>query len=376
MAMQGALGGAYAMPAEWVPHERTWVVWPHRVDTWRAPGSLAGARATYAAVVAAIADHEPVSLVVPPSLSLSLLDQESSLAAAVRAGRVTAVPLPTSDSWVRDSGPSFLLPRQRPSGGARVETADGDGDGDGGDSAGLAATAWRFNGWGGLLGDDYADDAALASRICEAVGARCFRAPIVLEGGAFHVDGDGTVLATAECLLHPNRNSGVSKAEIEHTVLEYTGSQRMIWLNRGYDQDETSGHVDEAACFAAPGTVLLNMTDDASDANYAIFRENLAILEAARDALDRPLSVRTLPIPKPLYRPEGERLTLSYTNFYLCNGAVIMMTFGDDQADTSARAILRESFPERTVVPIPALNIVYGGGGIHCITQQQPRLPA
>jgi agmatine deiminase len=228
---------------------------------------------------------------------------------------------------------------------------------------------WRFNAWGGNYAD-YGDDAELARRLIESLGLPRFEAPLVLEGGAFHVDGDGTLLTTEQCLLNPNRNPDLDRGQIEELLRDYLGVRQIVWLGEGYEQDETDGHIDEIAFFARPGTVVALTTDDTGDSNYKAFQDNLDRLKSARDAAGRELEV--IPLRQPARRDEnGVRLTLSYTNLYIANGGVVMPAF-EDAADDEAFRTIRKLFPDRTVIQIPALDIVRGGGGIHCITQQQP----
>ena len=193
---------------------------------------------------------------------------------------------------------------------------------------------------------------------------------MVLEGGSIDVDGEGTVLTTAQCLLDPNRNPGKSREEIEQILCDALGAQKVIWLPRGYEDDETNGHVDEIACFARPGVVLLNMPDDKKDANWQIGQELTDFLRASTDARGRTIEV--VHLPQPARRDEGgRRLTLSYANFYLVNGGVIIPAF-DDPADRVVAGQMQKLFPDREIIQIPALAIARGGGCIHCITQQQP----
>jgi len=327
----------FAMPHEGSPHARTWMAWPCRIDVWN--GRDAEAKAAYAAVAGAIARFEPVTMLAPPDL----VDE----AARACGAAVTVAPMPLDDSWMRDSGPTFL----RNALGA------------------VAGIAWRFNAWGEKW-PDYANDAAVAGTLIEQLGLPLFRAPFVLEGGSIHVDGAGTLLTSEQCLLNPNRNPGLSKDEIERNLCAWLGVSRAIWLGQGLENDLTDGHVDNLACFAAPGVVLASVCHDPADPNHRPLADNMARLRAARDARGRSLEIIELPIPAPRETAAG-RLALNYTNFYLANGAVIAPAFGDP-ADVIAVNILRRAFPDREVVPVPALDILEGGGGIHCITQQQP----
>jgi agmatine deiminase len=328
----------FAMPAEWAPHARCWMAWPCRAELWR--DRLAAARAAYAAVARAIARFEPVTMVT------NLGDARG--ARDLLGNGIAILELPLNDSWMRDIGPTFLL-----SG-----------------SGALAGAAWRFNAWGGKY-RDYADDARLAGRLLGQLGVRGFEAPFVLEGGAIHVDGEGTALVTEQCLLHPNRNPALRRADIEAHLRDWLGVQTIIWLGQGLIDDETDGHVDNLACFARPGVVLALSEDDYLEPNYPALAENLERLGKATDARGRRLEV--VPIQQPRERRVGgRRLPLSYINFYRANGAIVIPRF-DDPRDADAERVLRGVFPELALVVVPALDIVRGGGGIHCITQQQPR---
>jgi agmatine deiminase len=250
---------------------------------------------------------------------------------------------------------------------------------------------WHFNAWGGLEGGLYFPwdrDGRVARKILEIEGAGRYRAPIVLEGGSIHVDGEGTILSTEECLLGRNRNPQLSRHEIEHVLFEHLGAERMIWLGDGVYNDETDGHVDNLACFAAPGVVLLSWTDDESDPQHAISSDALTRLRSARDARGRELEVVRIPSPGPLLiteeeaagvdaaegtkpRRAGERMAGSYANFYIATNRVVFPLL-DDRFDDAARETLAGCFPGREIVGVPAREILLGGGNIHCITQQVP----
>jgi len=251
---------------------------------------------------------------------------------------------------------------------------------------------WRFNAWGGTNGGLYFPwdrDDRVAAKVLEIEGADRYRAPIVLEGGAIHVDGEGTVLTTEECLLNPNRNPELSKEQIERVLLEYLGAEKVVWLGAGVYEDETDGHVDNIACFARPGVVLLTWTDDGDDPQHRISRDARERLEAAADARGRPLEVVLLPSPGPLQisaeeaegvdagegtqpRRAGDRMAASYVNFYLGNSRIVCPLL-DPRHDEEAMTILGRAFPDREVVGVTAREILLGGGNIHCITQQVPR---
>jgi agmatine deiminase len=224
--------------------------------------------------------------------------------------------------------------------------------------------------------------------VLEIEGADRYRAPIVLEGGSIHVDGEGTVMSTEECLLNPNRNPELSREEIEQVLFEYVGATQMIWLGPGVYNDETNGHVDNLACFARPGVVLLTYCEDESDPQHAISRDAQQRLEDATDARGRPIEVVRLPSPGPvtitaeeaggvdaiagtLPRRAGDRLAASYANFYIASKRIVYPLL-DERYDEQAADVLRGCFPEREVVGVPAREILLGGGNIHCITQQVP----
>jgi agmatine deiminase len=328
-----------------------WWPWARRV--WD-PGldggdGLTAAQAAYAAVARTIAGFEPVRMVARP--------EDLALASEACGDRVETLALPLDDAWARDTGPTFLL-------------------GAGGE---LAGVDWDFNNYGNeahagkpaLSEADFANDRAIARRLLAALGVRRFAAPLVMEGGAFHVDGEGTVLVTEECLLHRNRNPALGRDAIERCLLDYLGAEKVIWLGRGLIDDETNGHVDELACFVRPGVVLALTRDDPIDPDYPAVQDNLERLAAATDAQGRTLEVVELAAAPPV-RHRGVRLRLSYVNLYIANGGIVMPAFGAPEHDAAAREVVAGAFPERAVVQVPAMDIFAGGGGIHCITQQQP----
>jgi agmatine deiminase len=312
-------------------------------------------------VAAAIAVSEPVSMAVS--------DAQFEHSRALLPARVRVVEISTDDAWMRDTGPTFVV--------------DGSGARRGVD--------WHFNAWGGLEGGLYFPwdkDDRVAGKVLEIEGADRYRAPIVLEGGSIHVDGEGTVMATEECLLNRNRNPSLSRGQIEQALFDHLGAERMVWLGQGVYNDETDGHVDNLACFAAPGVVLLTWTDDEADPQHAISLDARRRLEAAVDAHGRALEVVLLPSPGPvritaeeaagvdavagtLPRRAGDRLAASYVNFYLGNGRVVFPLL-DERYDEEAAEILGACFPEREVVGVAAREILLGEGNIHCVTQQVP----
>jgi agmatine deiminase len=350
----------YAMPAEWAPHEGCWMIWPERPDNWRLGAKPA--QAAFAAVATAVARFEPVTMLVSA--------RQFANARAMLPNAVRVVEASSNDAWARDTGATFLL----------------------GPAGELAGVDWVFNAWGGLGGGLYFPwelDDQIAAKMLEIERAKRFRAPKVLEGGAIHVDGEGTVLVTEACLLDQNRNPGATRDGMEDLLRDYLGVRKIIWLGAGVPHDETGGHVDNLACFVRPGTVLLNWCDDPTDPHYQVSRDAEARLLAAEDAQGRRLAVEHIPMPTPTYltqaeaaeiesaanfmnRTAGERLAASYVNFYAANGAIIAPRFGVP-TDASAQAVLQSLFPDRQIVMLPAREILLGGGNIHCITQQQPK---
>jgi agmatine deiminase len=345
----------FHMPAEFEPHAGCWMLWPERPDNWRA--GAAPAQRAFAAVAAAIARFEPVTV------GVSAAQFQRARSALVPAVRV--VELSANDAWMRDVGPTFVVD-------------------DAGDCRGVH---WHFNAWGGLYRDHALDD-AVAQKVLEIEGCARYRAPLVNEGGAIHVDGQGTVLVTEQCLLNRNRNPERTRAQIERLLRSYLGAQAVLWLGAGVVGDETSGHIDNLACFARPGEVCLTWSDDPHDPQHRVSRDAYERLAAARDARGRRLRIHKLPAPGPLTltRREaagivahtgirslraGKRLAGSYVNFYLANGAVIVPLL-DAATDSRALRALRRIFPRRRVLGIPAREILLGGGNIHCITQQVP----
>ncbi len=330
----------FFMPGEFAHHTRCWMQWPCREETFGSEEALQAARRAYALVAAAISQFEPVVMAVRPP--------DAAMAQTMLVPSVETWQIPLDDSWARDSGPTFLI--------------DGKGC--------LAGVDWGFNAWG-MKSLDFAHDARVAQRMLHKSGAQRFVGPQILEGGAIHSDGQGTVLVTEQCLLHPNRNPHLSKADIEDNLREYLGASVIIWLENGLENDETDGHVDDIACFAAPGKVLLVQPSTEADPDTQTMRRNRAILDSQPDAQGRVMEIIALPHPAPRYDRQRGRLTLSYANFYMANGGIVAPAY-DDPMDVEAEQILTATFPDRRVVMVPSLAIVQGGGTIHCITQQEP----
>jgi len=329
----------FRMPAEWQRHARCLMAWPCRQDLWA--GRMEDARRAYARVARSLVAFEPVTMIANPA---------DVAAASLACGRgVEVLPMNIDDSWMRDTGPTYVV--------------DGNG--------GIAGCNWRFNAWGNKY-EPYDNDARLAETLLVHQDIRRFDAPFVLEGGAIHTDGEGTLLTTESVLLNPNRNPGMSREEAEGHLRDWLGIETVIWLPTGFHEDETDGHIDNIACFARPGLVLAASCPDREDANYEIFSANIEILNSSTDARGRALEVVTVDQPACM-EADGKRLASSYVNFYIANGAIIMPAF-EDRRDTAAYRTVAQAFPDRKVVQVPAADIVRGGGGIHCITQQQPEV--
>jgi agmatine deiminase len=336
------------------------MAWPERPDNWRL-GAKPAQRA-FAAVAEAISASEPVTMAVS--------DAQFEHCRAALGPSIRVVEMATDDAWMRDVGPTFVVD----------------------DGGGLRGVDWRFNAWGGLDGGLYFPwdrDERVARKVLEIEGAARYRAPLVLEGGSIHVDGQGTVLSTEQCLLSRNRNPTLSREQIERALCAYLGAEKVLWLGAGVPDDETDGHVDNLACFARPGVVLLSWCDDERDPQHAVSSDALARLRDATDARGRALEVIRLPAPGPLRitaeeadgvdvvagtapRRAGARMAASYANFYLGNSRVVFPLL-DERHDEQARAILGDCFPDREIVGVPGREILLGGGNIHCITQQVPR---
>jgi agmatine deiminase len=348
----------FRMPAEWEPHDGCWMLWPQRPDTWRRGGKPA--QEAFAAVAAAVAaGGDPVTMGAGV--------RQYATARAALPPEVRVVELSSDDAWMRDVGPTFVV--------------DGRG--------GRRAVDWPFNAWGGLRGGLYVPwdrDDEVAQKVAEVEGADRHRAPLVLEGGSIHVDGAGACLTTEECLLNPNRNPQLGREGVERHLRDHLGVERVVWLGAGVVQDETDGHVDNLACFTAPGIVALTWTDDRDDPQHAVSADARARLEAAG------LEVHLLHQPGPLVLTEdeargidpvagtkprraGDRLAGSYVNFYVANDVVVAPLL-DEHRDDDALATIAGMFPGRRVVGVPAREILLGGGNVHCITQQVPSAPS
>ena len=326
------------MPPEWHEHDRCWMAWPHRDVMFG--DRLAESQQAYADIANAIAAFEPVSMLAAPSA----VDHCRSML----RGDVTVLAVEIDDSWMRDSGPNFVI------------NSDGE----------LGASVFHFNAWG-QKHVPWGKDAAVGHRIAEYLGIRSFSSTIYMEGGNVNVDGQGTVLATEQCVLNPNRNPGLGRDEAAEILCEALGAAKVVWVPGDEEDTETDGHIDGIACFVEPGKVLVEICPDQTIPRYDILQANLEAIRGATDASGRTFEVDVIEEAHEADR-KTDIFAMSYINFYLANGAVIMPSFGIDR-DAEARAKLASLYPEREIVQIDVSSIAIGGGGIHCITQQQPK---
>lgn len=349
----------YRMPGEFEPQEKIYMIWPERTDNWREGAKPA--QEAYTNVAKAISSFTPVTMLVSNS---QYANARKRLPKEIRV-----LEMSSDDAWCRDCGPTFLV----------------------NDKGERRACDWKFNAWGGLVDGLYFPwdkDDAVAEKICELENIDSYRTDdFVLEGGSIHVDGEGTVLTTEMCLLSEGRNSHMSKSDIEKKLKEYLGCEKVLWLKDGIDPDETNGHVDDVACFVRPGEVACIYTEDKDNPFYKVAQENYRTLEKMTDAKGRKLKVRKVCTPlKPILlegaetidrkngtipRKDGELCIASYINYLVTNSGVIVPQYGDEN-DGLALEQIQNIYPDKKVVGVMTKEIVFGGGNIHCITQQLP----
>ncbi|GAA3883049.1 agmatine deiminase family protein [Leifsonia kafniensis] len=343
---------SWRMPPESAPHERTWMAFPRAgVTLGDDVASAEEAYATWTAVAHAVAEFEPVTMLVDPS--------ERERAARMLGDQIAQVEVPLDDFWVRDFGPTFVVDDERP--GA------------------LGAVDWIFNGWGAPAWSTWQHDREIAHFVSAQVGAELISSVLVNEGGAIHVDGAGTVLVTETVQLDPGRNPYADKARVEAELARTLGTEHVVWLPRGltrdYEDFGTRGHVDMVATIPSPGRLLLHMQLNSAHPDFEVTRDLKAFLHTQTDAAGRPFEIIELPAPDTLRDEEGF-VDWSYVNHLVVNGGVIACGYGEEKADARAAAILAEAYPGRRIVTIDARPILARGGGIHCITQQQPAVGA
>ncbi|KGP77259.1 agmatine deiminase [Desulfosporosinus sp. Tol-M] len=334
----------YKMPAEWVKHARTFISWPVQ-SSMCYPENYDEVCHGYAEIIQVIAEFEPVTIVG------NLADSEK-LSRLFQNDQIEILFIEHNDAWLRDNGPTFL------------SHATGEG----------AGVNWQFNAWGGKYAPWDLDN-QVAPQMLNSIGLNCFDAPLVMEGGSIHVDGEGTLLTTEQCLLNPNRNPELTREQIEAELKKFLNVRKVVWLKNGLDGDETDGHIDNIACFAAPGKILIQICDDPEDENYVITQGNLKILSEETDALGRKFELIPIQQPPKLCDPEtAKRYTLSYLNFYFVNGGLILPVFGGIAAKTDRLAVqvLGKLFPKRRIRTVNGMALIREGGNVHCITQQLP----
>jgi agmatine deiminase len=347
----------FRMPAEWDAHEGTWLGWPQNAADW--PGKLAAIPWVYAEIVRLLSQRENVHILVN-SEAVARRAQSALQRAGANLANVSFHVWPTDRVWLRDSGPIFVK--------------DGSGA--------LAITDWKFNAWAKY--DDWKLDDKVPSHVAKLLKMPSWQPTLtlangrqhrlVLEGGSIDVNGQGTLITTEECLLSEvqQRNPGVSREQLESAFHDYLGIDQVIWLDRGTAGDDTHGHVDDITRFVAPETIVTAVEADANDANHLPLAENLARLKASRTPSGKQWTIIELPMPRPVVF-RGQRLPASYANFYIGNGQVLVPTFNDPN-DRYALTILSECFPGREVIGIHAVDLVWGLGTLHCMTQQQPAI--
>ena len=343
----------YRMPAEWEPHQSTWLAWPHHRTDW--PGKFDSIPWVFADIIRHLGRVEDVNLIVASAREKQRA-REVLNRSHVDTGRVKFHVWPTNRIWTRDSGPIFVKNQKN-----------------------VALTNWRFNAWAKY--PDWTRDNQLPERIGKKLKLEQFTpiiernskpCHVVLEGGSIDVNGQGLMLTTEECLLSKvqQRNPGLTRRELEQVFADYLGVQKVIWLGRGIEGDDTHGHIDDISRFVASDTVLTAVEPNRGDANYEPLQENRSRLRAATDLQGRKLQIVELPLPRPVtFR--GQRLPASYANFYIANGLVLVPTFNDPN-DRRALNILADLFPDREIVGIHCGDFIWGLGAIHCMTQQQP----
>lgn len=335
------------MPAEWERHEATWLSWPKNPLTFP-DDVITKVEDVYCQMVGALSAGEAIKILVEDDAMASRVGRKLGESGASMQN-VSLLRIRSADVWIRDYGPTFLVhPTRR-----------------------RAAVKWRFNAWGGKYDDLLADDAT-GDEVVRASRVRAFRPGIVMEGGSIDVNGAGSVLTTEQCLLNKNRNPELSKEQIEGYLARYIGASNVIWLKSGIEGDDTDGHVDDFARFVSRDTVVCSFSESKGTENRDLLTRNLGILELAKDLDGRALNVVLLPMPRPLRLEEEDRwLPASYANFYVGNSVLLLPVFKDPN-DGKAIEALSRLFPGREVVPIYAVDLVYGYGGIHCVTQQEP----
>ena len=336
----------YRFPAEWEPQRATWLSWAHKLESW--PEKFEPVPYVYTNIVRAIARFQHVNINVKDEEMFNDVTERLTLA-GVPQDRFTLYTIPTNDAWCRDHGPAFLV---NPNAEQKLAIVD-----------------WGYNAWGGKYPPFDLDD-AVPTRIAEHYKVPVFYPGIVMEGGSIDVNGDGCLLTTKACLLNQNRNPHLSQEQIEQYLKDYYGQEKILWLNDGIVGDDTDGHIDDLARFTDARTIVTCVEEDPADENYGILQENLEQLRTLTDRQNRPFRIVELPMPG-VVEYDGQRLPASYANFLIGNGFVLVPVFQHPN-DLKALTILRDLFPGRSVIGIDCLDLVWGLGTLHCISQQEP----
>lgn len=337
----------FHFPAEWEQQEALWLSWPHKEESW--PGKLDLVYAPYCTFIEVVSKDQKVRINVADEamrqFALSHIRQSGA-----NLDNVEFFLHPTNDAWCRDHGPAFVLNREK---GEK------------------AVVDWGYNAWGDKY-PPYDLDDVIPTKIAEHFGLKLFTPSIVMEGGSVEFNGAGTIMTTTACLLNENRNPHLSKAEIEHYLLEFYGQKQVLWLGDGIVGDDTDGHIDDITRFVSEDTVLTVVEEDPQDENYAILQENLKLLREMQLLDGRVLNIIELPMPRPVVY-EDQRLPASYANFYIANKVVVVPIFNDPN-DDKALDIIQQCFPDRKVIGIDSVDIIWGLGSFHCLSQQEPKI--
>jgi agmatine deiminase len=336
----------YVMPAEWEPHEATWLSWPHRTGV-SFPDSYQRVIPTFVKMAQALAESEIVRINVKDAAQEA---EVRKLLSKLPPERLELFHIPTNEPWCRDHGPIFLRRKEKPQ---------------------LAIVDFGYNAWGWKY-PPCDDDDDVPTSVGKHLGIEVFDCgDFVLEGGSIDVNGEGALITTESCLLNPNRNPDLNREEIETNLRDWLGVKTIVWLGDGIEGDDTDGHVDDLTRFVAPNTVVTVVEEDETDSNYEALQTNLERLRAVTLRKDEPLEIRVLPMPSKIVR-DGQRLPASYANFYIANEVVLLPVFGETN-DAWAESVLKELFPTRRIVPIDTRELIWGLGAFHCLTQQQPK---
>jgi agmatine deiminase len=340
----------YRMPAEWEPHDATWLAWPTNAETW--PETLPAVQSVWIQMAEHLSAGEKVRFLANSPRDVDEINQRLRASKANR-DNVTVEIVPNNDAWMRDAGPIFLVSKD-------------------GRTPGLVANDFIFNSWGKKYGP-WDDDDIIPRRIAHALGCPVITHDLVLEGGSIEVNGQGVVLTTRQCLLNPNRNPDLSQAEIEKRLKRYLGVSHVIWLGDGIEGDDTDGHIDDLSRFVSPTQIVTMVESNSDDPNFEPLELNLQILKKATDASGKPFEVIELPMPDRREGPFG-RSPASYANFYIGNAAVLVPIYSCPN-DAVALEILQKCFPDRPVIGLECSPVAAGLGALHCVTQQQPKVP-